>query len=165
MEASKGKQEKKERKTKIMEWRQRSWKNLSVSRRNVTRAKRVEMRQRRARTPSHTIAKCLSSSVNRICFPHLDFKIISRDRGNKILTVGHIPLFCWHSDGEQGRRRQCIFQGQSEPGKRWDYQFQDAQDTCAGFMFCVLISSMMGPNFSSSGGFLERPWYFFIRSG
>ena len=29
--------------------------------------------------------------------------------------------------------------------------------TWAGFMFCVLISSMMGPNFSSSGGFLERP--------
>ena len=32
-------------------------------------------------------------------------------------------------------------------------------------MFCVLISSMIGPNFSSSGGFLERPWYFLIRSG
>ena len=44
---------------------------LSVSRRKVTRAKRVDMRQRTARTPSQTIAKCLSSSENKICLPHL----------------------------------------------------------------------------------------------
>ena len=42
-----------------------------MSRRKVTRAKRVEMRQRTASTPSQTIAKCLSSSEKRICLPHL----------------------------------------------------------------------------------------------
>ena len=59
---------------KLAEWNGRELMEflyLSVSRRKVTRAKRVDMRQRTARTPSQTIAKCLSSSENRICLPHL----------------------------------------------------------------------------------------------
>ena len=51
----------------------------------MTRAKRVDMRQRTARTPSQTIAKCLSSSENRICLPHLSdsvFEGICRENQN-----------------------------------------------------------------------------------